>query len=186
MTPTTEQPVNTTTQSSVRIKVHKGVKGQEAQLPPVTEVDKYLTHQCVPLANARCKAPLQATGTIQVPEGQGMLTMEELEDSDFDDILFSLPKPKSLVARFPQPTPRHYIMWLEQCCKTIEDRGEPLNKLFSDVSRVLLHTLEDAEKTRGGPKGILAKVSKLAQNAYVWQVSAVFRDCDKDQETGAE
>ena len=138
MTPTTEQPVNTTTRSSVRIKVRKGVKGREAQLPPVTEVDKYPTHQRVPLANARRKAPLQATGTMQVPEGQGMLATEELEDSDFDDILFGLPTPKPLVVRFPQLTPRHHIMWLEQCRKTIEDRGEPLNKPFSDVSKVLL------------------------------------------------
>jgi len=123
---------------------------------------------------------------MQVPEGQGMLATEELEDSDFDDILFGLPMPKPLVVRFPQPTPRHHITWLEQCRKTIEDHGEPLNKPFSDISEVLQCTLEDAEKTCGGPKGILAKVSKLAQNAYVWQVSAVFRDCDEDQETGVE
>jgi len=115
-----------------------------------------------------------------------MLTTEELEDSDFDDILFGLPMPKPPVVRFPQLTPRHHITWLEQCHKTIEDCREPLNKPFSNVSEVLQHTLEDAEKTCGGPKGILAKVSKLTQNTYVWQVSAVFRDCNEDQETGVE
>jgi hypothetical protein len=72
---------------------------------------------------------------------------------------------------------------IEQCRKYIEHRGEPLEKLFADVSEALLRSLEDAEKTRGGPKGILTKVTRLAHGAFTQQVSDGF---DTDRESGTE
>ena len=36
----------------------------------------------------------------------------------------------------------------------MENHGEPFDKQFTGISEAFLRSLEDAEKTRGGPKGI--------------------------------
>ena len=56
---------------------------------------------------------------------------------------------------------------------------------FTDVSETVLCSLEDAEKTWGGPKGILAKVTWIAHKAFYQQRSNVFMD-DTDQESRVE
>jgi hypothetical protein len=86
----------------------------------------------------------------------------------------------------PQLNPETYSTWLDQCCKYIEHCREPLEKLFAGVSEVLLQHLEHAEKTRGGPKGIHNKVTRIAHNAFLQNVSNAFQDNDTDQESGTE
>jgi hypothetical protein len=121
---------------------------------------------------------------LVVPEVQGLLTTMEAEDSDLEEILCR-PR-KQPAAIFPQPNPEAHPTWLERCRKYIEDREEPLEKPFTGVSEACLRSLEDAERTRGGPKGILAKVTRISHKAYTQRVSSEFESEDTDQESGAE
>jgi hypothetical protein len=121
---------------------------------------------------------------IVVPEGQGVLATTEMEGSDIEDIL--RPSRKRLASMAPQLNPETHSTWLDQCRKYIERRGEPLEKPFAGVSEALLRRLEHAEKTRGGPKGILNKVTRIAHNAFLQNASNAFQDNDTDQESGTE
>ena len=75
--------------------------------------------------------------------------------------------------------------WAAKYCKCIEDRRVSLYTPFADVSETLLSSLEDAEKTRGGLKRILTKVTNIAYKAYLHKTSKTFED-DTDQESGVE
>jgi hypothetical protein len=109
---------------------------------------------------------------LVVPEVQEPLTTMEVVDDDLEEILHHPPKQPAAI--FPLLDLETHPTLIEQCCKYIERRREPLEKPFADVSEVLLHSLEDAEKTRGGPKGILTKVTRLAHGAFAQQVSDGF------------
>jgi hypothetical protein len=119
-----------------------------------------------------------------VHEGQELLSTMEMEDSDTNEIpTCSRRRPAAI---FPQSKPEVHSTWLDRCREYIEDCEEPLEKPFTGVSEALLRSLEDTEKTRGGPKGILAKVTRIAHDAYVQRVSSEFESEDTDQESGAE
>jgi len=121
---------------------------------------------------------------IVVPEGQDLLTAMEAEDTDIEEII--RPSQKRLAAVFPQPKPETSLEQFGRYRKYIKDRGVPLDKPFANVSEALLRNLEDAEKTLGGPKRILTKVTRIAQKVFTQEASSVLKDDDTDQESGAE
>lgn len=57
---------------------------------------------------------------------------------------------------------------------------------FANISDKVRIRLEDAEKTLGGPKGILAKVTKIAHESYVQKASDIFKDDGTDQASDVE
>ena len=184
--------------------------------PIVAEVDTFPTHPQVPLTNTRWNAPLQATegsracntvavsdpdpGTIALPtadspagvgeenlvepEGQGQLSDAETEGSGVSKMPWSAPK--LLAPIFPQLKPSAHPQWLERCRKYIEDCGKPLDKPFTGVSEKFQSRLEDAAKTRGGPKAILPKVAMITHDALVKKSSDVFKDDNMDGEEGQD
>jgi len=212
VTTTTTNQVETTTRSPLKIKVRRLAKARSVHPSPVVaKVDAFPTHPRVPLANARREAPLQATemlkefgsgapnavvvsdlnsGTITlstadtvagaVPESQGPLTDTEME-SEVEPMQRTSRKRLAPIA--PQTNPSAPPSWTWPYRKYIEERGELLERQFTGVSETLLRRLEDAEKTRGGPKGILAKVTTIAHNTFSQQASDVFKDDNAD---GAE
>ena len=220
VTPTTENLVETTMQSPLKIKIRRLTKARSVQPSPVVaEVDTFHTHLRVPTANARRKAPLQATemlkelgsgapnavavsdpnsNTIALPtadtvagaepEGQGSLTDTEME-SEVEPIQRTSRKRLASIA--PQTNPSAPQMnpsapsWSWPYRTYIEDRGEPFEKGFTGVSPTVLRCLEDAEKTRGGPKGILNKLTTIAHKTFVQRVHDVFEGDNAHQESEA-
>ena len=86
------------------------------------------------------------------------------------------------------PRPRTYPSgpaWQQPYCKYIEERGGPLEKEFTGVSETVLHSLEEAEKTWGGPKGILGKVTTVTHKTFTQQMSDVLQDDNADREREA-
>jgi hypothetical protein len=96
----------------------------------------------------------------------------EVVDDDLEEILHHPPKRPAAI--FPLPDLETHLTLIEQCHKYIERCREPLEKPFANVSEALLRSLEDAEKTQGGPKGILTKVTRLTHGAFAQQVSNGF------------
>ena len=191
--PVTEPLIETISGSPLKIKTRGGMKGGEALPPIVTEVDIYATRWQVPMANTRWKAPLQDTRTLEGPGSRsgntvagGDLGQDDIftmvpEDSDIEEITPPLKKQPPPV--LPQLQPSTRPKWFEEH-KTIEDRGESLNKPFTHVSNEIMRILDDAERTRGGPKGILAKVVKIAHQTSLKKTSSTFKSDDSAEETG--
>jgi hypothetical protein len=138
-------------------------------------------------------------GTIEIPtadspagagerntvilEGQRLLDDAEMDDSDVELIP---PIPRHRPARIVPQLKPSAITWLDRYRQYINDRVEPVDAPFTGVSETILRGLEDAEKTRGGPRGILAKVARLAQKTHLQIVSDLFKDKNTDQESEAE
>jgi len=147
------------------------------------------------MANTRWKAPLQDTGTLEGPRSRsgdtvagGYLGLDDLdtmgpEDYDIEEITW--PSQKPLPPVLPQLQPPTRDKWFEER-KTIEDRGETIHKPFTLVSNAVLRSLEDAEKTLGGPKGILAKVVRIAHKTSLEKTSSVFKSADSANDTGED
>jgi hypothetical protein len=172
----TESPVETTTRSPLKIKVRRPAKAQSPP-PVVAEVDDFLTHLRVPLANARRKAPLQ------VPDGQGSIIDMETEESDIEVYPTTSRKQVATIS-----THRIYPSgpgWQQPYRKHIEERGEPFEKEFTGISEAVLRSLEEAEKTRGGPKAILGKVMTIAHKIFTQQASDMLQDDNADWEREA-
>jgi hypothetical protein len=117
--------------------------------------------------------------------GSTACDVSDLETDDSilkEDPRSSRKRPAPIVTHIPPPSDPS---WIAESRKRIEDRGVPIYTPFTDVSETVLRSLEDAEKTRGGPKGILAEVTRIARKAFYQQQSNVLAD-DTDQESGAE
>lgn len=210
--PMTKEPVDTTNKSPLKIsiRVPRRGKGQSAQPTPVaTKVDTFPAHPRVPLANTRREAPPRATETLEKPGSGGYnsvadsvvgpaiptadspegdvvvqppLSNNEREDSEVDDIPWSSRKRPAPILPQTKPNPLTYPTWGDRYRKYIQGRGEPLENPFSNVSETIRRNLDGALKTRGGPKGVLAKVTKISHAAFVQQTAAVFKDNDNDND----
>ena len=126
--------------------------------------------------------PTADTVASAVPEDQGSLTDMEMEESDVEVYQRTSRK------RLATSTPRTYLSgpaWQQPYRKYIEERGEPLEKEFTGVSETVLRSLEEAEKTRGGPKGILGKVTTVTHKTFTQQMSDVLQDENTDRESEA-
>ena len=78
-------------------------------------------------------------------------------------------------------------MWNERCRRYIEDCGGSLYKLFTSISDMILQSLQDAERTQGGLKYILAKLQDIKHKAYKEQVHHGLKstsDMDEESEVG--
>ena len=188
MTPIPEQLVDMTTPSPFKIKVRRPVQARSSQpTPVVTEVYTFPTRLRVQLANAQWKVALQVTERMKepVPVACDAFAVSDLESDDSVIMKIPLSSRKRLASIVPLKKPSSYPSWTAKYRNRIEDRGVPIHTPFPDASEALLRSLEDAEKTRGGPKGILAKVTKIARDALHQHVSGEFED-DTDQESEAE
>ena len=169
VTPIPEQPVDMTAPSPFKIKVRRPAKAALAQPTPlVAEVDIFPTHLQVQLANARRKVALLATEGMKEPESTaGDVSDLEMDNSVLkEDPWSSRKRPAPIVTHIPPPSDPS---WIAESRKRIEDHGVPIYTPFTDVSKTVLCSLEDAEKTWGGPKGILAEVTRIAHKAFYRQ-----------------
>ena len=72
--------------------------------------------------------------------------------------------------------------WQQPYHKHIEEWGKPFEKEFTGVSEVVLRSLEEAEKTWGGPKGILGKVVTIVHKVHTEQACDTLQDDNTDWE----
>ena len=168
-----------------------------------------------PIPNARRKAPLTTnearkepgfeirnavaipiptaespTGVAQaVPEGQSLdsdIEMGEMGDSDSESEQIPWSSRGQPAIIYPQLPVRLNAAWNERCRRRIEGRNELLNNLFTGVSDTTLQSLEDAERTPGGPKYILAKLQHVAHGVHKQQTNRGIMGDYMDQEGEVE
>lgn len=130
----------------------------------------------IPIPTAESPASL---GQV-LPESQLHIDTE-MEDSEIEKIPWSVPGRPAII--FPQLKHTTNAGWNERCRKYIEDRRELLSKPFTGVSDTILQSLEDAERTQGGPKYILVKLQHVARKAHKHQVGRVLKSNDVDEES---
>ena len=216
----TEKPTETTNKSPFKIKVRRTAKARSVQPSPVVaEVDAFPTHSRVPLANARRKAPLQATEILEGPgpgsgplnavavsdpnsgsrtadpvegagpQGQGSLTNMETEESDVEVYPTTSRKRLAISTSTSTSTRRTHRPgpgWQQPYRKCIEERVEPLEREFTGTTETVRRDLEAAEKTRGGPKGILGKLIGIAHKIFVQKLGDGLQDDNANQEEGSQ
>lgn len=122
-----------------------------------------------------------------LPEGQAPHIDTEMEDSEIEEMPWSARgRPAAVIPQLRRPT---RAAWNERCRRYIEDRGESLYKPFTGVSDTILQSLQDAERTQGGPKYVLAKLQDVERKAYKEQVHRGLKstsDMDEESEVGRQ
>ena len=129
--------------------------------------------------------------------GQAQLTyekLEPLEPLDHSDLVFDSNSPKRFPARnlpernLPERNSSPGSGTLEWYRRHIEELGQSLYREFTGVSEPFLRSLEDAGRTRGGPRAVLAKLTKIAHMELRQQCGDHFEDGDPELEgkTGRE
>ena len=122
--------------------------------------------------NMNSTAPPTCLGQISVgpPQNEAHVPEEPvIEDNEADysslDEVFLLPRP-------PRPTTKPMSTLKVSCPEPsilapgrhkIENRNEALNVPFTQVSDSIRCSLDQAEKTKGGPKRVLAKLTAIAR-----------------------
>ena len=120
-----------------------------------------------------------------LPEGQAPHIDTEMEDSKIEEMPWSAQGwPATVIPQLRCPT---CAVWNERCRRYIEDCGGSLYKLFTSISDMILQSLQDAERTQGGLKYILAKLQDIKHKAYKEQVHHGLKstsDMDEESEVG--
>ena len=133
--------------------------------------------------NSGTNAPPTAdTVAGAVPEGQGSLTDMEMEESEVE--VYPTTSRKRLATSTRRTCPSGPA-WQQRYRKYIEERGETFEKQFTGISETVLRSLEEAQKTRGGPKGILGKLMTIAHNTFTQQIRDGLQDNNTDRESEA-
>ena len=104
--------------------------------------------------------------------GRPVLEDKEADCSSLDEIFFMSPLRRAKPTSKPKPT--HDPSLLADGRHLIERRNEALTVPFTQVSDAICRSLEDAEKTEGGPRRVLAKITSIAHQEAVKGVAAVF------------
>jgi hypothetical protein len=99
--------------------------------------------------------------------GQPVLEDNETDSSSLDDVFLVPPPSRAKLPLTSKPKPVHDPSLLAAGRRLIETRNEALTVPFTQVSDAIRHSLENAEKTKGGPKKVLAELMKIARQEAV-------------------
>lgn len=129
-------------------------------------------------------------GTTAVPASHSPAGAQAPEESEHSDIEFEpssakrFPQPKVNVPQpnVPEPSSSPGPETLATYRKQIEDRGESLFRQFNDVDEPFLRSLDHAERKTGGPRAVLARLTKIAREEIHQKISDQFIDDDLEME----
>ena len=115
----------------------------------------------------------QPQNDAHTPE-QPVLEDDEAYYSSLDEMFLEPPRPRAKRTSKPKPTSNNDPSLLAAGCRVIETHNEALSVPFTQIRDEICHSLENAEKTKGGPKKVLAKLTAIAHGEAIKNVAAVF------------
>ena len=112
--------------------------------------------------------------------GESMPEAEETDSSSLDDMFLMRPRPKVKLPSTSTLKPKNDPSRLAAGRRLIESRNETLDVPFTKISDEIRRKLEDAEKTKGGPKKVLTQLLKIAKTEALKDVAATFGSGDEE------
>ena len=119
----------------------------------------------------------QPQNEAHTPE-QPVLEDNEADESSLDEMFFVSPRPRAKRTSKPKSDNDPSLLAAGYC--VIKARNEALSVPFTQISDAIRHSLEDVEKTKGGPKKVLAKLRAIAHEEATKKVAHVF-DSDVEE-----
>lgn len=129
----------------------------------------------LPNQNSVAQPPIEAN----IP-GEPIPEAEETDSSSLDDIFLMRPRPRAKLPLTSTLKPNNDPSRLAAGRCLIKSRNEALDVPFTQISDEIRRRLEDAEKTKGGPKKVLAQLLKIAKAEALKDVAATFGSGDED------
>ena len=108
------------------------------------------------------------------------LEAEETDSSSLDDMFLQKPPPRVKLPSTSTSKPNNEPSRLAAGRRLIESRNEAIDVPFTQISDEIRRRLEDAEKTKGGPKKVLAQLLKIANTEALKEVAATFGSGDEE------